>query len=60
MTPTTVCIVQDLVIVANLSNPSAEYAEYTSAKERIALGKKSRKKEAQKRREEMNEMIVDA
>ena len=39
---------------------SAEYAEYTSAQERIALGKKSRKKEAQKRRAEMTEMIVDA
>ena len=37
-----------------------EYAEYTSAQERIALGKKSRKVEAQKRRAEMNEMIVDA
>ncbi|KAI0087050.1 nineteen complex-related protein 2-domain-containing protein [Irpex rosettiformis] len=37
-----------------------EYAEYTSAQERIALGKKSRKVEARKRREEMNEMIVDA
>ena len=37
-----------------------EFAEYTSAQERIALGKKSRKKEAQKRREEMTEMIVDA
>ena len=37
-----------------------EYAEYTSAQERIALGKKSKKKEAQKRRAEMSEMIVDA
>ncbi len=37
-----------------------EYAEYTSAQERIALGKKSRKVEAQKRREAMSEMIVDA
>ncbi|EIW80893.1 GCFC-domain-containing protein [Coniophora puteana RWD-64-598 SS2] len=37
-----------------------EYAEYTSAQERIALGKKSRKAEASKRRDEINEMIVDA
>ncbi|KAJ3556790.1 hypothetical protein NM688_g1824 [Phlebia brevispora] len=37
-----------------------EYAEYTSAQERIALGKKSRKLEAKKRREEMHEMIADA
>jgi hypothetical protein len=37
-----------------------EFAEYTSAQERIALGKKSRKVEAQKRRDEMSEMIVDA
>ncbi|KAI0693217.1 nineteen complex-related protein 2-domain-containing protein [Cytidiella melzeri] len=37
-----------------------EFAEYTSAQERIALGKKSRKVEAQKRRVEMSEMIVDA
>ncbi|KAI0747373.1 nineteen complex-related protein 2-domain-containing protein [Fomes fomentarius] len=43
-----------------LGDADDEYAEYTSAQERIALGKKSRKKEAQKRREEMNEMIVDA
>lgn len=38
----------------------AEFAEYTSAQERIALGKKSRKVEAKKRREEMNDMIADA
>ncbi|CAL1712429.1 unnamed protein product [Somion occarium] len=37
-----------------------EFAEYTSAQERIALGKKSRKLEAKKKREEMNELIVDA
>ncbi|KAH8085409.1 nineteen complex-related protein 2-domain-containing protein [Cristinia sonorae] len=37
-----------------------EFAEYTSAQERIALGKKSRKVEAQKRRENMNELIADA
>jgi hypothetical protein len=37
-----------------------EYADYTSAQERIALGKKSRKLEASKRREAMEEMINDA
>ncbi|KAJ7195498.1 nineteen complex-related protein 2-domain-containing protein [Mycena pura] len=37
-----------------------EYAEYTSAQERIALGKKSRKLEASKRRDTMKEMIADA
>ena len=37
-----------------------EYAEYTSAQERIALGKKSRKVEASKRKDAMQEMIADA
>ncbi|KAG5653109.1 hypothetical protein H0H81_002256 [Sphagnurus paluster] len=37
-----------------------EFAEYTSAQERIALGKKSRKLEASKRRDAMKEMIADA
>ncbi|KAJ6508474.1 nineteen complex-related protein 2-domain-containing protein [Mycena sanguinolenta] len=37
-----------------------EYAEYTNAQERIALGKKSRKLEASKRRDAMQEMIADA
>ncbi|KNZ73075.1 GC-rich sequence DNA-binding factor [Termitomyces sp. J132] len=37
-----------------------EFAEYTSAQERIALGKKSRKVEAAKRRDAMKEMIADA
>ncbi|KAF7288531.1 GC-rich sequence DNA-binding factor-like protein [Mycena chlorophos] len=37
-----------------------EFAEYTSAQERIALGKKSRKVEASKRRDEMKELIADA
>ncbi|CAK5284124.1 unnamed protein product [Mycena citricolor] len=37
-----------------------EYAEYTSAQDRIALGKKSRKLEASKRRDQMKEMIEDA
>ena len=39
---------------------TSEYAEYTSAQERIALSKKSRKLEASKRREAMKEMIADA
>lgn len=39
---------------------SIEYAEYTSAQERIALGKKSRKVEAKKRRDAMVELIADA
>ncbi|KAJ8463892.1 hypothetical protein ONZ51_g9949 [Trametes cubensis] len=43
-----------------LGDADDEFAEYTTAQERIALGKKSRKVEAQKRRAEMNEMIVDA
>lgn len=37
----------------------SEYAEYTSAQERIALGKKARKVEASKRRDIMMEMIAD-
>ena len=37
-----------------------EFAEYTSAQERIALGKKSKKLEANKRRDNMKEMIADA
>ncbi|KAG6817011.1 hypothetical protein H0H87_000907 [Tephrocybe sp. NHM501043] len=37
-----------------------EFAEYTSAQERIALGKKSRKVEATMRRDAMKEMIADA
>ncbi|KAI6114380.1 GCFC-domain-containing protein [Pisolithus sp. B1] len=37
-----------------------EYAQYTSAQERIALGKKSRKIEAIKRKDAMQEMIADA
>jgi hypothetical protein len=39
---------------------TTEFAEYTSAQERIALGKKSRKLEASKRRNEMQELIDDA
>ncbi|KAI0058268.1 hypothetical protein BV25DRAFT_1919473 [Artomyces pyxidatus] len=37
-----------------------EFSEYTSAKTRIALGKKARKVEASKRRDEMQELIADA
>lgn len=37
-----------------------EFAEYTSAQERIALGNKSRKAEASKRRDVMKDMIADA
>jgi GC-rich sequence DNA-binding factor len=36
-----------------------EFAEYTSAQERIALGKKGRKAEVKKRREEMENLIAD-
>ncbi|OCH90931.1 hypothetical protein OBBRIDRAFT_563603 [Obba rivulosa] len=43
-----------------LGDADDEFAEFTSAQERIALGKKSRKLEAKKRRDEMNEMIADA
>ena len=37
----------------------SEFAEYTSAQERIALGKKSPKAEAKKRREEIESLIAD-
>jgi len=37
-----------------------EFAEYTSAQERIALGKKATKKAAVDRRETMKELIADA
>ena len=37
-----------------------EFADFTSAQERIALGKKSKKVEASKRRDEMKELIEDA
>lgn len=40
--------------------PPPEYAEYTSAQERIALGKKARKVEASKRLGAMKEMIAEA
>lgn len=37
-----------------------EFAEYTSARERIALGKKATRKAAVDRRETMKELIADA
>ncbi|KAH9179210.1 GCFC-domain-containing protein [Lactarius sanguifluus] len=37
-----------------------DFAEYTSAKTRIALGKKAKKAEANKVREEMQDLIADA
>ncbi|KAI5896867.1 uncharacterized protein SCHCODRAFT_02491843 [Schizophyllum commune H4-8] len=44
----------------DLGEGDDEFAEYTSAKDRIALGKKSRKAEAAKRREDIQELIADA
>ncbi|KII90784.1 hypothetical protein PLICRDRAFT_52485 [Plicaturopsis crispa FD-325 SS-3] len=43
-----------------LGEAEEEFAEYTSAQERIALGKKSKKVEAIKRRDAMKDMIADA
>lgn len=43
-----------------LKSRFTEFAEYTSAQERIALGKKSRKLEASRRRDTMKELIADA
>ncbi|KAM6494395.1 Nineteen complex-related protein 2 domain containing protein [Amanita muscaria] len=43
-----------------LGEAEEEFAEYTSAQERIALGKKSRKVEATRRRDEMRELIEEA
>ena len=37
-----------------------EFAEYTSAQERVALGKKAKRKEAEKRKSTMQELINDA
>lgn len=37
----------------------SEFAEYTSAQERIALGKKGRKAEAKKKREAIESLIAD-
>ncbi|KAK1232650.1 hypothetical protein PQX77_004212 [Marasmius sp. AFHP31] len=43
-----------------LGEADDEFAEYTGAQERIGLSKKSRKREANKRRGEIQEMIADA
>ena len=47
------CLSPDLTL-------APDFAEYTSAKTRIALGKKARKAEAEKVREEMQDLIADA
>ena len=47
-------------VAESMADCLAEFAEYTSAKDRIALGKKSRKAEAAKRREDIQELIADA
>ncbi|KAL4080710.1 GCFC-domain-containing protein [Scleroderma citrinum] len=44
----------------DLGEGDDEFAEYTSARERIALGKKSRKLEATKRKDAMQELITEA
>jgi GC-rich sequence DNA-binding factor len=44
----------------SLDSFSLDFSEYTSAKTRIALGKKAKKVETAKRREEMQELIADA
>jgi GC-rich sequence DNA-binding factor len=48
-----------IFFIAN-TNLASEFAEYTSAQERIPLGKKSKKVAANKRKEAMQEMIEDA
>ncbi|KAH9042156.1 nineteen complex-related protein 2-domain-containing protein [Lactarius pseudohatsudake] len=44
----------------DLGEGDDDFAEYTSAKTRIALGKKAKKAEANKVREEMQDLIADA
>ncbi|KAI9465519.1 GCFC-domain-containing protein [Lactarius psammicola] len=44
----------------DLGEGDDDFAEYTSAKTRIALGKKARKAEVDKVREEMHDLIADA
>lgn len=46
--------------IASLVTLPTEFAEYTSAQERIALGKKARKKATTERRNAMQELIADA
>jgi GC-rich sequence DNA-binding factor len=47
-------------LITSSTNLISEFAEYTSAQERIPLGKKSKKVAANKRKETMQEMIDDA
>lgn len=49
-----------LYAIIHVHSYPSEYAQYTSAQERIALGKKARKTEASKRRDNMKEMIAEA
>jgi GC-rich sequence DNA-binding factor len=49
-----------LVDTAMFTSTGIEFAEYTGAQDRIALGKNPRKAEASKRKEAIGEMIVDA
>ncbi|EJC98047.1 uncharacterized protein FOMMEDRAFT_97947 [Fomitiporia mediterranea MF3/22] len=44
----------------DLGEGDDEFAEYTAAQERIALGKKAKKKDAERRRATMQEMIAEA
>jgi len=44
----------------DLGEGDDDFAEYTSAKTRIALGKRAKKAEADKVREEMQDLIADA
>jgi GC-rich sequence DNA-binding factor len=57
-----VTMVSDTIVMQRVTilTFELEFAEFTSAKERIALGKKSKKKEAAARRNVMKEMIDDA
>jgi GC-rich sequence DNA-binding factor len=54
-----VCGFLTLVPIVLRGEIHSEFAEYTSAQERIALGKKSRKAEAKKRREDMESLIAE-
>lgn len=48
------------IIFLRLNSLLLDFAEYTSAQTRIALGKKARKVEKTKLREEMQDLIADA
>lgn len=52
--PQQLCLI-DVALIRDI-----EFAEYTSAQERIALGKKSRKREAARKRDEMRDLIDEA